>query len=84
MFTDVMQRDHQLVKADPRHSVYLACALMVRGQVELSDVRRNIDRCVLCCKLKLKARLKKNMNFIHWNQEGWKTGICSVAPVNQV
>ncbi|XP_033731413.1 tubulin epsilon chain-like, partial [Pecten maximus] len=28
-------------------------------------------------------RLKPNLQFIHWNQEGWKTGLCSVAPVGQ-
>lgn len=44
MFTDAFSRDYQLIKADPRHSLYLACALMVRGSVELSDIRRNIDR----------------------------------------
>ena len=44
MFSDAFSRDHQLIRADPKHSLYLACALMVRGSVELSDIRRNIDR----------------------------------------
>ena len=26
-------------------------------------------------------RLRPKLNFIHWNQEGWKTGLCSVPPV---
>ncbi|KAL8186410.1 UNVERIFIED_CONTAM: Tubulin epsilon chain, partial [Gekko kuhli] len=26
-------------------------------------------------------RLKPALNFISWNQEGWKTGLCSVPPV---
>lgn len=46
MFSDAFSRDHQLIKADPKHSLYLACALMVRGNVEISDVRRNIERWV--------------------------------------
>ena len=71
MFSDAFSRDHQLIKADPKHSLYLACALMVRGNVEVSDIRRNIER------------LKPSLNFIHWNQEGWKTGLCSVPPVGQ-
>ena len=25
---------------------YLACALILRGKVDVSDIRRNIDRCV--------------------------------------
>ena len=69
MFTDAFSKDHQLIKADPKHSLYLACALMLRGNVEISDIRRNIER------------LKPSLNFIHWNQEGWKTGLCSVPPV---
>ncbi|KAL5014922.1 hypothetical protein ScPMuIL_009192 [Solemya velum] len=69
MFSDAFSKDHQLLKVDPKHSLYLACALMVRGSVEISDVRRNIER------------LKPNLHFIHWNQEGWKTGLCSVPPV---
>ncbi|GFN87339.1 tubulin epsilon chain, partial [Plakobranchus ocellatus] len=27
--------------------------------------------------------LKPNLHFVHWNEEGWKTGLCSVAPVGQ-
>lgn len=69
MFTDAFSKEHQLIKADPKHSLYLACALIVRGNVEVSDIRRNIDR------------LKPSLNFIYWNQEGWKTGLCSVPPV---
>ena len=28
-------------------------------------------------------RLKPHLKFIHWNTEGWKTGLCSVPPVGQ-
>ncbi|KAJ8385949.1 hypothetical protein AAFF_G00179110 [Aldrovandia affinis] len=69
MFTDAFSKDHQLIHADPKHSLYLACALMVRGNVQVSDLRRNIER------------LKPSLPFISWNQEGWKTGLCSVPPV---
>ncbi|MXQ85610.1 hypothetical protein E5288_WYG001328 [Bos mutus] len=44
MFSDAFSKDHQLIRADPRHSLYLACALMVRGNVQISDLRRNIER----------------------------------------
>ncbi|XP_064652208.1 tubulin epsilon chain-like [Lineus longissimus] len=71
MFSDAFSRDHQLIRADPKHSTYLACALMVRGNAEVSDIRRNIER------------LKPSLKFIHWNQEGWKTGLCSTPPVGQ-
>ncbi|XP_041716708.1 tubulin epsilon chain isoform X3 [Coregonus clupeaformis] len=69
MFTDAFSKDHQLIRADPKHSLYLACALMVRGNVQVSDLRRNIER------------LKPTLPFVSWNQEGWKTGLCSVPPV---
>lgn len=44
MFSDAFSKDHQLIRADPKHSLYLACALMVRGDVQVSDLRRNIER----------------------------------------
>lgn len=31
--------------------------------------------CSSCC------RLKPSLPFVSWNQEGWKTGLCSVSPV---
>ncbi|XP_066469628.1 tubulin epsilon chain isoform X3 [Tiliqua scincoides] len=69
MFSDAFSKDHQLIRADPKHSLYLACALLVRGNVQVSDLRRNIER------------LKPSLHFVSWNQEGWKTGLCSVPPV---
>ena len=29
-------------------------------------------------------RLRPSLRFVHWNQEGWKTGLCSVPPLGQV
>ncbi|KAH7969114.1 hypothetical protein HPB52_014710 [Rhipicephalus sanguineus] len=28
-------------------------------------------------------RLRGGLKFVHWNQDGWKTGLCSAAPVQQ-
>ncbi|XP_069742929.1 tubulin epsilon chain [Narcine bancroftii] len=69
MFTDAFSKDHQLMHADPKHNLYLACALIVRGNVQISDLRRNIER------------LKHSLQFVSWNQEGWKTSLCSIPPV---
>ncbi|XP_038617344.1 tubulin epsilon chain isoform X1 [Tachyglossus aculeatus] len=69
MFSDAFSKDHQLIRADPKHNLYLACALMVRGNVHVSDLRRNIER------------LKPSLQFVSWNQEGWKTSLCSIPPV---
>ncbi|KAI9328270.1 Tubulin/FtsZ family, GTPase domain-containing protein [Obelidium mucronatum] len=71
MFTDAFSKDCQLIKADPKSSTFLACALMIRGQVEVSDIRRNVDRA------------KSWLKFADWNQDGWKTGLCSVPPIGQ-
>ncbi|KAJ3030038.1 UNVERIFIED_CONTAM: Tubulin epsilon chain [Siphonaria sp. JEL0065] len=71
MFTDAFSKDCQLIKADPKSSMFLACALMIRGQVEVSDIRRNVDRA------------KSWLTFAPWNQDGWKTGLCSVPPIGQ-
>lgn len=58
MFSDAFSKDHQLMQADPKHSLYLACALMVRGNVQISDLRRNIERFdsmffKMCCVLRV-------------------------------
>jgi tubulin epsilon len=71
MFTDAFDRHHQLVRCDPRRGRYMACALMLRGKVEISDIRRNIDR------------IMPTLNFVPWNPEGWKTGLCGVPPLRQ-
>jgi tubulin epsilon len=64
-------RDHQLIRANPRASVYLACGLLLRGNVEISDVNANIQR------------LQSEVRMIPWNQEGFKVGLCSVPPIGQ-
>ncbi|CAN9507588.1 unnamed protein product [Ophioblennius macclurei] len=69
MFSDAFSKDYQLIRADPKYSLYLACALMVRGNVQVSDLRRNIER------------LKPSLSFVPWNQQGWKTGLCGFPPV---
>ncbi|KAJ3022310.1 Tubulin epsilon chain [Thoreauomyces humboldtii] len=71
MFIDAFSRETQLVRADPKANRYLACALIARGDVEVSDLRRNIER------------MSSQLRFPAWNKEGWKTGMCSVPPLGQ-
>ncbi|GLD98520.1 hypothetical protein PINS_up007217 [Pythium insidiosum] len=71
VFTDAFAPDHQLIRANPRSSVYLACGLLLRGNVEVSDINANIQR------------LQSMVRMIHWNQEGFKVGLCSVPPIGQ-
>ncbi|CAL9691755.1 unnamed protein product [Knipowitschia caucasica] len=69
MFSDAFSKEQQLIEAEPRTGLYLACALLLRGDVGVSDLRRNIQR------------LRPTLPFVRWNQEGWKAALCSVPPV---
>uniref|UniRef100_A0A8C6S899 Tubulin, epsilon 1 n=1 Tax=Neogobius melanostomus TaxID=47308 RepID=A0A8C6S899_9GOBI len=71
MFSDAFSKEQQLIEADPRRSLYLACALLLRGDVAVSDLQRNIQR------------LRPTLPFVWWNQDGWKAGLCAVPPVGQ-
>jgi hypothetical protein len=53
--TQALHKDNLLVRADPRRSTYLACALLARGDVPISDMHRNLER------------LKKGVSLVHWN-----------------
>jgi tubulin epsilon len=69
IFNDVIDKDFQLLKVDPKHSTYLACGLILRGDAKISDIHRNI------------GRIKNDMKMISWNQEGYKIGLCNTPPV---
>eukprot|EP00667_Euglena_gracilis_P016513 EG_transcript_17300 len=72
MFADSIDKDYQMIQADPRRHKYLACALMARGKdVTIADVTRNVER------------LQKKLNMIYWNREGFKVGLCSAPPLGQ-
>jgi tubulin epsilon len=57
LFLDIMSRNHQLMSCDPRQSMYLACAVLARGNITASDVSRNV------------SLLGPRMHMVHWNQE---------------
>lgn len=63
-------REAQLIKADPRSSTYLACALLVRGDVTISDVNRNV------------AKLRSTLRMPSWGSEGFKARTSSRALVS--
>ncbi|CAM9206494.1 unnamed protein product [Discosporangium mesarthrocarpum] len=71
MFSDGFSRSNQLMDTDPRASTFLACGLLVRGDVVVSDVNANI------------MRLSQELRMIHWNQEGFKIGLCGVPPLRE-
>lgn len=51
---------------------YLALAFLVRGNAQISDINRNIQR------------IKGEIDMIYWNKEGFKIGLCKVPTVGQV
>ena len=66
MFSDAFEASHQLVKSDPKRCIYLACALLLRGAVPVSDIRRNIERWVISChSLTDKIRASKMIELHH-------------------
>jgi hypothetical protein len=54
---EVFSREHQLIRADPRRSTYLACGLLARGPISIADLHRNI------------ARIRPSLRMAHWNTE---------------
>ena len=52
---------------DPKRSKYLACALIARGDVQMSDMNRNI------------SRMKPQLNLVHWNEDAFKSGTLMYA-----
>ena len=67
-FADAISPANQLLKADPRHNTYLACALQFRGPVTATDVDRNV------------RRWQKQLRMPHWNPDAFRVGLCAVPP----
>ena len=72
IFSDVFNPSNHLCGNDVRKGIFLSNAILARGKIQISDIRRNIDR------------LSEQLRFIYWNKDGWKTGLCSVPPTNQL
>lgn len=70
IFSDVFLEEYQLIKTDKFYEgTYLACALIARGNLTVSDLMINIEK-------------KKNkLKMVTWNHEGFKIGLCDQPPV---
>ncbi|XP_076362055.1 tubulin epsilon chain-like isoform X1 [Tachypleus tridentatus] len=69
MFSEAFSPYHYLLETNPKSGLYLSCALMLRGQGQLYDIRRNLNR------------LTHGLNFAPWNIDRWKIGFCAVPPL---
>jgi tubulin epsilon len=67
MFSGAFHKDAQLIRGDPRRSVHLACGLLARGDVPVSDVTRNVER------------LQRELHMVHWNPDGACGGCCELT-----
>lgn len=71
MFAGVLSRSNQLLKADPLNGRFLACAMLVRGPVNLADIHRNVER------------LADQIHLPSWNPDAFKLGLCNAKPADQ-
>ncbi|KAF9312776.1 Tubulin alpha-3C/D chain [Podila horticola] len=76
--TACFDRSNQMVKCDPRHSKYMACCLLYRGDVIPKDVNAAITS----------IKTKSTIQFVDWCPTGFKVGINSkeavVVPESEV
>jgi len=71
IFYDVFNNDHQLISVENiNNGVYLASALIARGNINISDINSNL------------VKQRKNLKMVSWNHEGFKIGLCDQPPVN--
>ncbi len=68
MFGAAFSRENQLMKVQPRQGMYLACALLARGNVSVGDLNRGI------------SRILPTLQVAPWNAEPFKLGICATPP----
>ena len=50
----------------------LACGLLFRGNVQVSDVQSHLEK------------IKAEMRLIYWNKDGFKIGLCNVPSLESV
>ena len=70
LFHNTFAASHQLLNVDPKSGIYIANALLLRGELSISDV----NNCM--------AKLYPNLATVHWNQDGFKVGLCSAASLH--
>ena len=58
------------MSVDTTSGTHLACALLARGDIMVSDIQRGIER------------LRAKMRLAWFNADGFKTGLCSMQPLD--
>ncbi|KAG5183531.1 Tubulin/FtsZ family, GTPase domain-containing protein [Tribonema minus] len=68
LIADALSPTRQLMRCDPARSRFLACSLLLRGDVTVSEANVGVEK------------LRGSLDMVHWNREGFKVGLCNVPP----
>lgn len=68
LFDEATLPSHQLVSCDIRRSRILACGLLLRGDVTVSEANAGVEK------------LRGEIDMVRWNTEGFKVGLCATPP----
>ncbi|KMZ87206.1 tubulin [Plasmodium vivax Mauritania I] len=71
LFKNVLNHNNQMLIANPKDGLSLSMAFLVRGNINISDVTKNI------------LLTKNNLNILRYNKDATKIGLCNVPPLNQ-
>lgn len=71
LFKNVLNHNNQMLIANPRDGLNLSMAFLVRGNVNISDVTKNV------------LQVKKNLKILTYNKDATKIGLCNVCPLSQ-
>ena len=69
MFNEILKPANCLINCNPLDDLYLACGMLTRGNIQMSDITKNIDL------------MKTKMSMIPWNIDGFKIGLCNTKPI---
>lgn len=71
LFKNVLNHNNQMLIANPKDGLNLSMAFLVRGNVNISDITKNV------------LQVKKNFKILTYNKDATKIGLCNVSPLNQ-
>ncbi len=74
MFDDAINKNYQMLSVSQKattETMYLACGLITRGSVGISDLNANVEK------------IKRKIRMPYWNTEGFKIGLCSQPSLTQ-
>ena len=69
LFSDAFDPNSQLMRSNPKQATLLATGLLIRGDLRMADVQRNLKR------------LRPHLRLPYWNPDGIKVGLCATPPV---